>query len=105
VQTADLCVWFEGLANDAGQHQSQFLSQWSQCMTDRVIRSIPDPLIARVPLSWTVFVTPSVPTVSDDLPPGETVRMLSASTLSSAAIHSMRLSCVRDSVRYRWTSL
>jgi glyoxylase-like metal-dependent hydrolase (beta-lactamase superfamily II) len=88
VQTAYLCVWFEGLANDAGQHQSQFLSQWSQCMTDRVIRSIPDPLIARVPLSWTVFVTPSVPTVSDDLPPGEMVRMWSP--ISSTLIYGER---------------
>jgi glyoxylase-like metal-dependent hydrolase (beta-lactamase superfamily II) len=28
-------------------------------------------------LNWKIFVTPGVPTVSDDLPPGETVRMWS----------------------------
>ena len=31
-------------------------------------------------LTWTVFVTPGVPTVSDDLPPGEAVRMWSPIT-------------------------
>jgi hypothetical protein len=54
-------------------------------MTDPVSQSIPDPMMARVPLSWTVFVTPSVPAVSDDLPPCETVRMWSP--ISSTLIY------------------
>jgi hypothetical protein len=57
-------------------------------MTDPVTRSIPDPLMARVPLSWTVFVTSSVPTDSDDLPPGETVLMWSP--ISSTLIYGER---------------
>ena len=40
------------------------------------------------PLNWRVFVTPSVPTVSDDLPPGEAVRMWSP--ISSTLIYGER---------------
>jgi glyoxylase-like metal-dependent hydrolase (beta-lactamase superfamily II) len=39
-------------------------------------------------LKWKVFVTPGAPTVSDDLPPGETVRMWSP--ISSTLIYGER---------------
>src|SRR5258707_2732488 len=39
-------------------------------------------------LSWKVFVTPGVATVSDDLPPGEAVRMWSP--ISSTLIYGER---------------
>jgi glyoxylase-like metal-dependent hydrolase (beta-lactamase superfamily II) len=45
----------------------------------------PDP---RGSLNWKVFITPGVPTVSDDLPPGETVRMWSP--ISSTLIYGER---------------
>src|SRR5580704_2055022 len=57
-------------------------------MIDPVIQSTADPLMATVPLSWKVFVTPGVPTVSDDLPPGEAVRMWSP--ISSTLIYGER---------------
>jgi hypothetical protein len=57
-------------------------------MIHPVIQSTADPLMATVPLSWKVFVTPGVPTVSDDLPPGEAVRMWSP--ISSTLIYGER---------------
>jgi glyoxylase-like metal-dependent hydrolase (beta-lactamase superfamily II) len=39
-------------------------------------------------LKWKIFVTPAVPTVSHDLPPGETTRMWSS--ISSIPIHGER---------------
>jgi glyoxylase-like metal-dependent hydrolase (beta-lactamase superfamily II) len=45
-------------------------------------------LSGRGSLKWKVFVTPGVPTVSDDLPPGETVRMWSP--ISSTLIYGER---------------
>jgi glyoxylase-like metal-dependent hydrolase (beta-lactamase superfamily II) len=39
-------------------------------------------------LDWSVFITPSTPTVSDDLPPGETIRMWSP--ISSTLIYGDR---------------
>src|SRR6266481_3938711 len=40
------------------------------------------------PLRWKVFVTPAMPTVHDDLPPGETARIWSP--ISSVLIHGER---------------
>jgi hypothetical protein len=57
-------------------------------MTDPVTQLTPDPLTASVPLSWKVFVTRGVPIVSDDLPPGEAVRMWSP--ISSTLIYGER---------------
>ena len=57
-------------------------------MIDPVTQSTADPHMATVPLSWKVFVTPGVPTVSDDLPPGEAVRMWSP--ISSTLIYGER---------------
>jgi glyoxylase-like metal-dependent hydrolase (beta-lactamase superfamily II) len=54
-------------------------------MIDPVAQLTPDPHMTTVPLSWKVFVTPGVPTVSDDLPPGEAVRMWSP--ISSTLIY------------------
>ena len=47
-------------------------------------------------LGWKVFVTPGVPTVSDDLPPGETVRMWSPT--SSVLIHGERDAILVDTL-------
>src|ERR1700730_18179030 len=72
--------------------QPKFRCQWSQCMIHPVIQSTADPLMATVPLSWKVFVTPGVPTVSDDLPPGEAVRMWSP--ISSTLIYRRTRRCI-----------
>jgi glyoxylase-like metal-dependent hydrolase (beta-lactamase superfamily II) len=47
-------------------------------------------------LNWKVFVTPGVPTVSDDLPPGETVRMWSPT--SSILIYGERDAILVDTL-------
>jgi glyoxylase-like metal-dependent hydrolase (beta-lactamase superfamily II) len=47
-------------------------------------------------LNWKVFVTPAVPTVSDDLPPGETVRMWSPT--SSILIYGERDAILVDTL-------
>ena len=47
-------------------------------------------------LGWKVFVTPAVATVSDDLPPGETVRMWSPT--SSVLIHGERDAILVDTL-------
>lgn len=52
-------------------------------MTDAVDTSDPNSV-----LNWKVFVTPGVPTMSDDVPPGETVRMWSP--ISSILIYGKR---------------
>jgi len=50
----------------------------------------------RSSLNWKVFVTPAVATVSDDLPPGETVRMWSPT--SSILIHGEREAILVDTL-------
>ena len=47
-------------------------------------------------LNWKVFVTPAVPTVSDDLPPGEAVRMWSPT--SSILIYGERDAILVDTL-------
>jgi glyoxylase-like metal-dependent hydrolase (beta-lactamase superfamily II) len=49
-----------------------------------------------VELNWKIFVTPGVPTVSDDFPPGETVRMWSPT--SSILIYGERDAILVDTL-------
>jgi glyoxylase-like metal-dependent hydrolase (beta-lactamase superfamily II) len=57
-------------------------------MTGPVTQLTPDLLMARQLVRWKVLMTPRIPTVANDLPPGEMARM--RSSISSTLINGER---------------